>query len=749
MSDNKFILQLKGQQTPKSVVEIKNDKLVAPFVNVPGSSDTVGSIIQDTDSSVVVAKSAQNWKLNGNSLAPATNLTGDGGDYTGEYAVSGSGAWVNASYVFPNTDDPNNQTAAIFNAHTKWVLRLCGKNLLSDNGDTITFSFIVKIGSTNIMAKTITVRKSANFFCAQFVGDFSESAQTIIKAQQGQALTIQLLCADSSASATIYNGMTVLTALQRRVDGEAVASDTRTFGDIEDELEDIHDDVDDLKDYTDETFVRLDGQSIMTGPLKMRATSTFQCAIAPFWDGVGFYKLNSDDSVTLIASIETPDGFIPWDTNTYNIGSSLKKWKDLYVARVITAVLNNGANINVPTTGGTLGLNDFSNITDSAKNISNWSSSVTNCITEIPQDIKLEINSSGQLVLKAGSKVWFPDDTYVVLDSDSTLSADTYAHDAMLFVRKSDKTLHMQNTNMVSSGATNTMGESATYCVCFNTTDKKLYFTGDGGNTWSDTGYSYPIGIAYKNGSVYTSIKQVFNGFGYIGKTGFALPGLEYLIPNGRNEDGTLKNVKTSLTVSHFGSLVVSSGVAWMSISNTGAVAFDYVSVWRVQDTEPTNPSNYMIWENPKNSTISQYINGVWEPRFRCILGLCSITNSKITELDMHTAFRAVDYNDTEYMAHQAMPSDRYVDLTLPTTGGTITAPADGYITVLKAAGANGQFFAMINNTNGANVNTISTEGLSNLRLLMPVSKGDVITINYTTSGATGAFRFIYANGVK
>ena len=75
MSDNKFILQLKGTQTPKSVVEIKNDKLVAPFVNIPGSSDVVGSIIPDKDSSVVVAKGADVWKLDGGSLVPATNLS--------------------------------------------------------------------------------------------------------------------------------------------------------------------------------------------------------------------------------------------------------------------------------------------------------------------------------------------------------------------------------------------------------------------------------------------------------------------------------------------------------------------------------------------------------------------------------------------------------------------------------------------------------------------------------------------------
>lgn len=102
--------------------------------------------------------------------------------------------------------------------------------------------------------------------------------------------------------------------------------------------------------------VSTDGSSIMTGPLKMRATSSFQCAIAPYWDGVGFYKLNSDNSVTLIASIETPDGFLPWTTNTYNIGSSSKKWKNLYLGgKLFVSTINNGGDLAFPAnTTGTL-----------------------------------------------------------------------------------------------------------------------------------------------------------------------------------------------------------------------------------------------------------------------------------------------------------------------------------------------------------------------------------------------------------
>ena len=235
MSDNKFILRLKGTETPQSVVEIKNDKLFAPLTSVPHSTDVVGGIIDDKDSSAVVAKSAQNWKLDGSALTVASTLSGDGNDYTSEYDVSGSGLWIDAQYTFPNTGDINHPVAEIFNPSTKWVLKLCGQNLLTSSGNTIDLTLVVKIGVSHITSKTFTVAESANAFCQQFVIDFSESEQELIKAQGGAKLTLQLLCADSGASATIYNGMTVLTALQRRVDASAVSS---SFANVEEALRD-------------------------------------------------------------------------------------------------------------------------------------------------------------------------------------------------------------------------------------------------------------------------------------------------------------------------------------------------------------------------------------------------------------------------------------------------------------------------------------------------------------------------------
>ena len=349
MSDNKFIKHLRGEDTSKSVLEIANQRTTTSFANMPQGTSNANDVYSDhRGNATAVLKGTDNWKLNDNALTFATTVYGDGRDFTDEYSVSGAGLWVNAVYTF--TD------AKIFMPNTKWVLKLCGNRLFTELHEPIALTLLIKFGTSTLISKTFFVRENSFNFSEELVIDFDESVTAPIKVAVGDTMTVQVLCGDATAQAEIYNGMTVLTALQRKVDGEAVASDTRTFDDVENELEDIHDDIDDLKDYVDDNFVNIDGTSIMTGPLKMRATQDFKCAIAPYWDGIGFFKLNDNNSVTLMASLEYQDSFMPAENNVYNIGSSSKKWKNLYLSgKAFVATINNGGDLGIPAnTTGTL-----------------------------------------------------------------------------------------------------------------------------------------------------------------------------------------------------------------------------------------------------------------------------------------------------------------------------------------------------------------------------------------------------------
>ena len=236
MAENKFIKHLKGKQTAGSLVEIKNQNTPASFGNMPqGTSDSNVKYADVRGDVTVVANGTMAWKINDSALTLAPIVNGDGTDYTGKYEVSGAGLWINSTYTFPSTGDPNHPVAMIFNPNTKWVLKLCGDNLIVNNGETLELNVIITIGTSNIISKQFTIREQANQFCKELVIDFDESNASMIKASGLATLQLQVLCGTADASARIYNGMTTLTVLQRKVDAAVVSG---TFANVEEVLRD-------------------------------------------------------------------------------------------------------------------------------------------------------------------------------------------------------------------------------------------------------------------------------------------------------------------------------------------------------------------------------------------------------------------------------------------------------------------------------------------------------------------------------
>ena len=233
MANNKFIERLKGQPTAGSLVEIKNTSAKTSFANMPNGTSNANDVYSDhRGNATIVANGTLLWKVDGETLESVENVFGDGKDFSSVQSVAGSGLWVNASYTFPSTGDPNHPVAMVFNPNTKWVLKLCGDSLIVDGGNVVDFTLIVKIGSANIFSKNFKVAEHAGQFSTEFILDFEETNTGIVKAGGLAKLTLQLLCGTENASARIYNGMTVLTCLQRKVDAFAVSSTSANVQDV-------------------------------------------------------------------------------------------------------------------------------------------------------------------------------------------------------------------------------------------------------------------------------------------------------------------------------------------------------------------------------------------------------------------------------------------------------------------------------------------------------------------------------------
>ena len=214
----------------------------------------------------------------------------------------------------------------------------------------------------------------------------------------------------------------------------------------------------------------------------------------------------------------------------------------------ITAITNNSINqitstkntslteINITTEEGINRLNTDSNALNRTQ--------ITNCITEIPQDIKLELND-GTLTLKAGSKVYVPNgagvfDEIVISNDIQHTSTVSGTAEQLLFYRKTSNSINCHwNISDCFSGTTTP--SQSTY-IFYNTSSNIIRYCVN--STVYNEEVSLPIAKIKMTDGVFTSIDQVFNGFGYIGSLTYALPKVKGLIPNGRNADGTMNNLE-------------------------------------------------------------------------------------------------------------------------------------------------------------------------------------------------------------
>ena len=255
----------------------------------------------------------------------------------------------------------------------------------------------------------------------------------------------------------------------------------------------------------------------------------------------------------------------------------------------------------------------------------------TNCITEIPQDIKLEL-VDGTLTLKAGSVLYEPSGVGNFIKHTTTQDY-TWAWGSGQFIIIAQKSGNIGQTTLLSKVYSGTAAPSNSSAgdVWYDTTNNiiKRYHSTDG---WVSSNFCLPIAIVTSANSTVTSIDQVFNGFGYIGSTIFALPGVKGLIPNGRNEDGTLKNTPFTISSVKTSELYVNNTNVYISAASFG---------WGYSYDEDSNKVYYL----DKTAT-----------RFFAYLGTYKKeTNGRITVFSPRTPFHAVDYNDFKKLDDEAV----------------------------------------------------------------------------------------------
>ena len=391
---------------------------------------------------------------------------------------------------------------------------------------------------------------------------------------------------------------------------------------------------------------------------------------------------------------------------------------------------------------------DLSNLTSTGKNISNWSSNATNCLTEIPQDIKLELNN-GTLTLKTGSKVYIPNGfnnntpkfDEVITSSDITV--DTYTSVTDRFIFLSGNAAYGSGVTNCYSGNTATMNSMtpAAYKRFYNTETNKVYWGGINGDAWVETPSCLPLAIVQHDSSGnYTKIDQVFNGFGYIGSTIFVLPNVKGLIPNGRNDDGTLKttsciinSVQTYSITSEWG-----TGTEQFFINGSNLNLHRGIASYFICDTEPTVTATANYWYSPLENILrsTSDTGSTWTQITGAEAVKISFSSGSITSISPKTAFRAVDYNDLSSISANTNLSN------LSATGQAIIDAKANDSDVVKLTGnqtINGT--KTFNNIIVSNSNTPLCSKNSNYTIgTTPASSTDRIIVFQDSAGTNTAY---------
>ena len=379
----------------------------------------------------------------------------------------------------------------------------------------------------------------------------------------------------------------------------------------------------------------------------------------------------------------------------------------------------------------------------------------TNCITEIPQRIKYTL-VDGTLTIKAGSQVIIPNGFE---EDGTTLKFDYWniENNISLTVTgtKTDAFLCLKNTAYPTGWTSNTYSGTDTTTksdtMCYRTDLNRIIYNND----TTQPNYSFPLlKFSYTDGII-TEVTQVFNGMGYIGSTAWVDKGVKGLAPNGRNEDGSLKNkevIKPKL------SLCTTSATGNLFGAITIASAFDgyrYIE----SETQPDDSLTHTLWYQPSTNLLKWHTTAQsgWATTSDVVVyGYYDRTNGVISNFRPKTTFRALDYNNKSEIVSWGLPD--YENAIVIKTGANnntssfyYTAPSNGLFSAKAISSGATRATATIT-VNGNQVGTNYNVGASGYNpvasMIAPVSKGDEIA--YIVGGSSDVYvQFIPLKGVN
>lgn len=295
-----------------------------------------------------------------------------------------------------------------------------------------------------------------------------------------------------------------------------------------------------------------------------------------------------------------------------------------------------------------------------------------NGVSYIPHDIDFEIVNGTTPTLHAGSEVWVPygkaAPALSVGDSlnSGIITAISWDGSRLFYKVRYDTDLSDDITNDPASAefvtsispahsfwwfafhysqdtAPSNFGQNALW---WDSSTNIVKITIDSGATWQNYA-SLPIGVFTMAGTGATKkVKHVFNGFGYIGSTVFAVPGVKGLMADGLNEDGSYKTIERTFDKMVMRTMAFNRS-AFYGVVLDGEYTIQGENYIEAAELPDPVPSGYVFCYRTSDNTLWWTENvGVWARAYGFKIGWFGSDAKKITAFHADNSFAKVyQYN--------------------------------------------------------------------------------------------------------
>ena len=466
------------------------------------------------------------------------------------------------------------------------------------------------------------------------------------------------------------------------------------------------------------------------------------------------------------STIETPD-FIP------------------FVGAKVGTITDNGQTIVSTKIDSPVVLanSDLSNLSSEGEKHFLNKSQVTNCILETFQNIYIDYQSSG-LTLRKGSIFIVPYGTSAptmevgdTLNGGTIVDVDWDGEKLFYYVKlDADITLTTSGTGTLPfylyvSPEGTVLGETLPDCyaqdtapvdisesvIWYDTTNNYVKVTLDTGSSWTQ-GHSLGLCVVNRTtGGVISELNQLLSPITYCANVLFLSKGTKLLFPDGRNADGTCKNIevttqKTILRLLDDLSATETNAGLFAVYNDDGNIEISIQSsqTWNFGNRLST-PVYIKFYVTSENQWYQQTGSNtqIYNKNYLVHIGTASRTNGKVTFLENRPfkTFAALDMNNTAYISKQSMPGKTYALLSVQSSGKLYKAPADGYV-LAQAKSTTATGFIDMTCASTCRTIAVSPSSGSGLAATLPVRKAASFSISYTNISDLNII-FTYTNGAQ